>query len=579
MNPPNNPLYTPPKTIDLSKLGDILAKHRAAKNPPIAPITNVPPENLPSPAPDFTQGIGRTGEVITYNAEQQEFIRRMSNGEDAVLIGAAGSGKTTCQQGGVQGLILSGRAGILKSNGHKYLRDGAPGIVIIAYTRRATSNIRKSMPENMKDNCITYHKLMEYEPVFYTVTDPVTGKEINKMNFEPTRNYIRPLPSSIHTIVIEEGSMFSKEYYEELVSACPHKPQFIFLGDIQQLPPVFGSAILGYKMLELPCVELTQIYRQALESPIIRLAHRILSGNPIPPEEFPEWKIPGKLTLHPWKKKLSSDVALLTAAAFFTGAVANNLYDPEQDMILLPFNKAFGTDDLNRHIATYIAKRQERIVYEIVAGFEKLYLAVGDKVMFEKEDAIVTNIEPNLAYGGRAPQPSSKTLDYFGHDTVARAHNEEDDKAAMDNIDFILAQAANMDDEDRVRQASHVVTLRRVESDVEIQIETAGELNALILGYALTIHKAQGSEWRKVFLVLHQSHATMLQRELLYTAVTRAKEELYVICEPESFVNGIRSQRIKGNTLAEKAEFFKGKVAEKAKNDALIGMQNATRTN
>jgi ATP-dependent exoDNAse (exonuclease V) alpha subunit len=54
----------------------------------------------------------------------------------------------------------------------------------------------------------------------------------------------------------------------------------------------------------------------------------------------------------------------------------------------------------------------------------------------------------------------------------------------------------------------------------------------------------------------------MLQRELLYTAVTRAREELYIICEPEMFAKGILSQRVKGNTLAEKAEFFKGKIGK-----------------
>jgi ATP-dependent exoDNAse (exonuclease V) alpha subunit len=52
----------------------------------------------------------------------------------------------------------------------------------------------------------------------------------------------------------------------------------------------------------------------------------------------------------------------------------------------------------------------------------------------------------------------------------------------------------------------------------------------------------------------------MLQRELLYTAVTRAKKELFVICEEDSFAKGIMSQRIKGDTLAEKAEYFKGKL-------------------
>ena len=102
--------------------------------------------------------------------------------------------------------------------------------------------------------------------------------------------------------------------------------------------------------------------------------------------------------------------------------------------------------------------------------------------------------------------------------------------------------------------------MRLTDSDQYITIETAAGVNNIIHAYALTVHKSQGSEWRKVYLCLHQSHATMLQRELLYTAVTRAKEELYVICEPDSFVKGIDRQRIKGNTLAEKAEFFKGKL-------------------
>jgi ATP-dependent exoDNAse (exonuclease V) alpha subunit len=52
----------------------------------------------------------------------------------------------------------------------------------------------------------------------------------------------------------------------------------------------------------------------------------------------------------------------------------------------------------------------------------------------------------------------------------------------------------------------------------------------------------------------------MIQRELLYTAVTRASKELYIICEPDTFVKGVESQRIKGNTLLDKAEYFKGKL-------------------
>ena len=98
-------------------------------------------------------------------------------------------------------------------------------------------------------------------------------------------------------------------------------------------------------------------------------------------------------------------------------------------------------------------------------------------------------------------------------------------------------------------------------------------MNSIVMAYALTVHKSQGSEWRKVFFILHQSHNTMIQRELMYTACTRAREELYVICEPDSFEKGITGQRIRGNTLTEKAQFFKGKL-ESGDSDLISIMEN-----
>jgi ATP-dependent exoDNAse (exonuclease V) alpha subunit len=413
---------TPNTPISPNRLAALLAAARA-KNKVAGASSLVPGATSPIQEShidsEILTGRGRDGSVITYNPKQLEFIKLASAGENCVLLGPAGTGKTTCQQGAIERLIQSGRAGVLDADGHKFLASGTPGIVIIAFTRRAVNNIRRFMPEDMKANCITHHKLLEYEPVYYDVIDPVTGKEKKTMRFEPTRNFIRTLSPSIHTIVIEEGSMYSKELFKELTDACPHKPQFIFLGDIQQLPPVFGSAILGYKMLEHPTIELSEVYRQALESPIIRLAHRILSGNGIPVKEFPEWKTPNKLTIHPWKKKLSADTALHTAAAFFTAALSSGAYDPLQDMILIPFNKAFGTDELNKHIANFMARKRETDTYEIIAGFEKLYLSVGDKVLYDKEDAEVIAISRNLGYTGKSPQKHSKTLDYWGYDSEA----------------------------------------------------------------------------------------------------------------------------------------------------------------
>ena len=70
-------------------------------------------------------------------------------------------------------------------------------------------------------------------------------------------------------------------------------------------------------MLELPVVELVEVHRQALDSPILSLAHRILSGKPITPAELPSLNVPSKLKLHPWKKRISSEAATITLAKFF----------------------------------------------------------------------------------------------------------------------------------------------------------------------------------------------------------------------------------------------------------------------
>jgi ATP-dependent exoDNAse (exonuclease V) alpha subunit len=526
----------------------------------------------------LTHSIGMHGEAIIYNTKQQEAVTLGASGKSFVLLGAAGTGKSTSQRGVVQALIAANRAGILEDAGHKYLPGGTPGIVVCAYTRRAINNIRKVMPEDMKDNCITLHKLLEYQPVYYEAWDEALQKDVKTMRFEATRNRMNPLPTSIHAIIFEEASMIFTELFDEIVDALSHDVQFIFIGDIQQLPPVFGSSVLGYKMLELPVVELTEVYRQALESPIIRLAHRILSGNPIPLEELSQWEFPGKLKLHPWKKKLSVDIGILTIAKFFSQAIDTGAYDYQEDMILCPFNKSFGTDELNKYIAQHITAKNGASVHEIVAGFEKHYYAIGDRCMYEKEDAVIINIAMNGLYVGAKYSEASPLLDRWGNYRSAKdvsveqqaksgTHQptEDDIDAMLNNMSFV-----GSDSEDRKREASHVITLTLADSGEEVSISAAGAVNNLSLGYAMTVHKAQGSEARKVFLVIHQSHATMIQRELLYTAVTRARESLYVICEPDTFVKGIERQKIKGNTLAEKAEFFKGKIKAGALQTKLV---------
>lgn len=506
-----------------------------------------------STSPELATGTDRFGKTITYNEAQARAIKLISSGEDCVVIGSAGTGKTTIQKGSTQALIDSGKLTALNAD-HRYLLRTSPGIAICAYTRRATNNIRKNLSADLQPCCVTIHKLLEYQPVEETITDPETGKTKTTKPFRPTRNADNPLPSTLTTIIIEEASMVSVELFNELLAACPHGPQFVFLGDIQQLPPVFGSAILGYKMLELPVVELTEVYRQALESPILSLAHRILSGKPIPATELKQLNVKDKLTLHPWQKKIEPDSATSVLASFFIKALDKGMYNPETDGILIPFNKSCGTDELNKHVATQIAKREFKSVYEIIHGWKKSYYSVGDKCLYEREDAIIQSIIPNPQYVGVMPRTESMDMDYWGNG------NSEADTGDIDAFLDHVSAGSGEEGEKKLRAASHIIKLYLLDSEQTVHIKSAGEIDALTLGYAITVHKSQGSEWAKVFLLFHHSHATMLQRELLYTGVTRAKEELFVICEPDSFVKGINRQRIKGSTWQEKAEYFKGKL-------------------
>ena len=128
----------------------------------------------------------------------------------------------------------------------------------------------------------------------------------------PRRNKLNPLPVELKTLIFEESSMLGTDLFNLVLDALPNPTitQFIFIGDINQLSPVFGHAILGFKQSELPCVRLTHVYRQALESPIIRLAHHILSGKPLTAADMKsDWQIPDKLTMARFPLNCQPDTA------------------------------------------------------------------------------------------------------------------------------------------------------------------------------------------------------------------------------------------------------------------------------
>lgn len=521
---------------------------------------------------------------VDWNEDQLKAINMGLARKTFCFIGGAGTGKTTALKGIVYSMLKNSLIPPIPADkSTKWLRAGTPGIVLVSFTNMAVRQVAKHFKGDI--TCITIHKLLEYAPVYYDAVDE-QGNVIHKMEFVPTRNSTNPLPRELTTIVVDESSMVDCDLFAKLVAALPDPKsvQFIFLGDLNQLPPVYGGPILGKKLLELPIVELTRVYRQALESPIIRYAIDMKDGKLIPVngnKVVVDNKEHGKVTIHPWAKSLSWEDALVKATGFCKAAIREGALDPMQDIILCPFNVKFGVIELNTAIASYLGEQRGAQVVEVIAGFNTHYYAVGDKVLVQKREALITKIRRNGKYAGKRPVDVTKyTVDRHGG---IRKRSEEASQSLADidaddfDVDAFMESMSITIVKDRVTTASHELTVEFIGSEDEetgkldyAVLTTASEVNDVIFAYAITVHKSQGSEWRKVFFILHSSHAQMCSRELLYTGMTRAKQELYMIVEQDKAMksgtlsSAAKKPRLKGNTLAEKLVSLKARFDKEA---------------
>lgn len=492
---------------------------------------------------------------ISLNAAQEMAKDMAFAGKSFCLVGAAGTGKTTAQREIAKSLLESGA---LETHDFRIqgsgMRETCPSIAFVAYTRIASNNLRRAihkdpdMEKALPHNVTTIHNLLEYRPETYW--DAAEGKE--RFRFTPNRTAANPL--DITHLVIEESSMVGLDLWEKLYNALRDDVQIIFIGDINQLPPVFGDSILNYALVQLPVVELTEVYRQAENSGILENAHNVLAGRPIEPRS--DVKLIPCGTTNYTQEKLS-----IALGQMFPKWEEAGEYDPMQDIILCPWNKrALGTDNMNKWIAQYLGQKRDSIVHEVIFGMGKTYLAVGDKVMYNKQVGVIEKITYNGRYMGRAPLPASTNLTRFGNYTGAAADKFMD----VDSIDYsnIDLDAMMTDTEDRTREASHIVDILLDEGETAT-LSAVGDFSpsTFSLAYCLTVHKAQGCEWRKVYMILHRDHKVSLCREMLYTAITRAREQLAIIAKPDVIEAAIRIQRIKGNTITEKVEYFNSGIS------------------
>lgn len=279
-------------------------------------------------------------------------------------------------------------------------------------------------------------------------------------------------------LIVDESSMVDIELAQHLVDAVGPTMRLILVGDADQLPSVGpGNFLRDLVRSELlPVVRLEKIYRQDEVSDIVINAHRINSGNePIfvrgGESYFVSRDVPEEICEH-----VVQLVARLTR---------NGRYGIESVQVLSPMHRgAAGVTNINNEIQKMINPHSS-VKGEISRG--GITYREGDKVMCLR-------------------------------------NNYEKGQAGIFNGNLGIVRDVISSDDDLVDEPT-----LRIDFDGELVLYGQSELNEIGLAYATTVHKAQGSEFPVVVAVLSTSQYVMLQRNLLYTAVTRAENLLVLV--------------------------------------------------
>ncbi|WP_283678865.1 ATP-dependent RecD-like DNA helicase [Lentilactobacillus sp. Marseille-Q4993] len=300
-------------------------------------------------------------------------------------------------------------------------------------------------------------------------------------------------------VIIDEMSMVDTYLFKMLVAALPSHIKVVLVGDADQLPSV-GPGQVFHDLIEsksLPVMKLNRIYRQDADSTIISLAHQIHSGRL--PEDFTVNK--------PDRSFIPCSPAQVSSVVDQVVKRAKTKDFPRMDVqVLAPMYRGpAGIDNLNDSIQT---------VWQDTPGKKKVEIRnhsymIGDKVL-----QLINNAEKNV-FNGDIGQ------------IVSMKQEKGQDAPTSITVDF---------------------------EDTEVTYEKS-EWNQFTLAYCTSIHKAQGSEFDMVILPIVHQFSRMLQRNLLYTAVTRASKFLILVGEQSAFEQCVETVSVNRQTsLIEKVK-------------------------
>ena len=360
-------------------------------------------------------------------------------------------------------------------------------ITLTAPTGRAAKRLSETTHREAK----TIHRLLEFSP------------KIN--NFK--RNRQNPLNTDV--VIVDETSMVDLLLMNRLMQAIRSTTTVILIGDVDQLPSVGAGNVLKALIdsQKIPVIQLTEIFRQAQESMIVTNAHRINKG------DLPELTGDADRNFFFIEEEDPEEITELICSLISDRLPSHYNYHPIDDIQLLcPMRRGvLGTENLNKRLQEVL---NTPYTTPTTHPFIKRHVGPG-------------------AYS-QTPSPGNQTITVGGFrvgDKVMQIRNNYDYDVFNGDIGRVVA----------IEQLDKKVHIQY--PDKQVTYDTA-DLGELVLAYATTIHKAQGSEYPAVVIPLHTQHYIMLQRNLLYTGITRAKERVVIVGTKKALGICIRNNQV-----------------------------------
>lgn len=293
-------------------------------------------------------------------------------------------------------------------------------------------------------------------------------------------------PLDIDLLVIDEASMMDVVLMNQLLKAIPTHAALLVVGDVDQLPSVGPGAVLAdiIDSGQITTVRLTEIFRQAATSKIIVNAHKINQGQ-VPQAE---------------KADTLSDFYCLPAET------PEEVFAKLIQVVTERIPKRFGLDPVND--------------IQVLTPMNRGGLGARS-LNVELQARLNGDSEPKISQYGSTYAPGDKVIQNV---------NNYDKDVFNGDIGRILS----------IDQEESRLSIRFDDRDVDYEFS---ELDEIALAYATSIHKSQGSEYPVVVMPLAMQHYTLLERNLVYTGVTRGKQLVVIITQPKALGMAVRTQK------------------------------------